>query len=114
MNAHDSDQTRVMYLYSRDAVSDNDPAPFPMSCFAVRSKAEHGFNLCCALIRFEDSEPEPIAVCGPRTDIPEHGKILRCIEKLCALLPQKIRAPSESGVVGAIRLNQPQENVGVQ
>lgn len=114
MNAHDSDQTRVVHLYSRDAVSDYDPAPFPMSCFAVRGKAEHGFNLGCERIRFEDSESEAVAVRRPRSDIPELGKILRCIEKLCALFPQKIGAPSENGVFRTIRLNQPQENVGVQ
>src|ERR1700677_3286198 len=113
MDVHRGNESCVMYLNARYPFCDHDSAPLPMGCFAVSRKIELGFNQTRTVICFGDGKSESVALCRPGAYIPKLRQILRGIEKVCTLRPQKIDAASNIFVFRAVCLNKPQEDIGV-
>ena len=84
-----------------------------MCCFAVGNEQEFGFDQSREFIGLGNTQPEAIPLCRSCTDIPELGKVLRCIEKLGSALPESIRALPDHSICIAVRLYKAKQNVRV-
>ena len=113
MDVHSRYQTRVMNLHTRYSIGDDNFAPLTMSGFAISGKMELGFDQSCTFICLRNRKSKPIPVCRSRTNIPKLGKVLRGVKEIGTSRPQDFNTLLYISVFGTVRLNKPQENVGV-
>ena len=110
---HRGNQAGIMYLNARYFFGNDNPAPFPVRCFAVGGKTELGFDQAGAFIRFGYGISEAIPVRRASSHIPELSQVLGSVEKDCALCPQEVCARADRSVLRAVGLHQTQQDIGV-
>jgi hypothetical protein len=113
VDPHGGDQTCVVDFCAGDRMGHHESAPLVVDGGVVRQKDHPFFKRTYFPVCVSDGQPEAVAICRPRTDIPELGDVLVRVVECDARLGEPGKRRVDDGVVRVVPPADAQQNIRV-